>query len=397
MFNIPFIQVPFGYLLDWLYQFTTNYGVALILFSLILKVVLLPMNAKSKKSMLKMSRVAPMVKALEAKYGDDKAKYQQEVMKLYKEEGVSTFGGCLWSFLPLLILIPLYNVIREPLNYLMHMSAEQLEMAAKAVNDGLVAGVESTDNYYWQLITATNIEGIMEGFKSMNFSFLGIDLAVDPSFDFWNWTTHTWSQWGGFVLPILSGAFNIVSMLVSQKLNNSVITNEKGEKDENAAKNNKSMGAMMYVMPLISVWIGFSMPAAITVYWIAQSVFSTIFDSWLTVHYRKVYAKEDAERREKALAEQQKEAERERLRAERRAANPEGITANTSKKKMERKEREEQEAAKKRFEAEKKGIDPDAEEEASEEKSKNCPSGISGRPYARGRAYDPNRYSNNKE
>ena len=363
---MDFIQVPFGWLLNWLYEFTTNYGVALILFSLVLKVVLLPMNMKSKKSMLKMSRIAPMVKALEAQYGDDKAKYQQEVMKLYKEEGVSTFGGCLWSLLPLFILLPLYTVIREPLQYMMGFDVAQVEQIKNHV-----AGVMDTTTYYWQYEAAAGIEGIVKdlpelaasGLKNMNFSFLGVDLGAIPEWKFWTWENHTWAMWGGMMLPLLSGALNVVSMVVSQKLNNSVITDSKGEKDADAAKNNKSMGAMMYVMPLISVFIGFGMPAAITVYWIAQSLFGTIFDSWLTVHYRKIYAAEDAQRREKALLEQQKEAERERLRAERRAANPDGITANTSKKKMERKEREEAEAAKKRFEAEKKGVDPDADEE----------------------------------
>ena len=128
-----FIKIPFGYLLDWLYIFTSNYGLALILFSLIVKLVLLPMNAKSKKSMLKMSRVAPMAKALEAKYADDKAKYQQEMMKLYKDEGVSTTGGCLWSFIPLLILLPLYHVIREPITYMMHIPAETAAEIVKVV------------------------------------------------------------------------------------------------------------------------------------------------------------------------------------------------------------------------------------------------------------------------
>lgn len=117
------IRVPFGYLLDWLYTFTNSYGLALILFSLIVKLVLLPMSVKSKKSMLKMSRLSPQVKALEAKYGDDKQKYQLAVQQMYKEEGVSMGGGCLWSFIPLLILLPLYNVIREPITYMMHNSA----------------------------------------------------------------------------------------------------------------------------------------------------------------------------------------------------------------------------------------------------------------------------------
>ena len=104
------IRVPFGYLLDWLYTFTNNYGLALILFSLIIKLVLLPMSVKSKKSMLKMSRLSPQVKALESKYGDDKQKYQLAVQQLYKEEGVSMGGGCLWSFIPLIILLPLYYI-----------------------------------------------------------------------------------------------------------------------------------------------------------------------------------------------------------------------------------------------------------------------------------------------
>ena len=90
---MEFIKVPFGYLLDWLYQFTTNYGLSLILFSLFVKLILLPANIKSKKNMLKMSRLAPIAKALEEKYGDDKVKYQQAVSQLYKEEGVSAGGG----------------------------------------------------------------------------------------------------------------------------------------------------------------------------------------------------------------------------------------------------------------------------------------------------------------
>ena len=114
------IRVPFGYLLDWLYVFSSNYGVALILFSLIVKLVLLPMSIKSKKSMLKMSRLAPLARSIEAKYGDDRQKAQMAVQQMYKEEGVSMGGGCLWSFIPLIILLPLYYVIREPITYMMH-------------------------------------------------------------------------------------------------------------------------------------------------------------------------------------------------------------------------------------------------------------------------------------
>ena len=125
------ITVPFGYLLDWLYQFTTNYGVALILFAIIVQVVLLPITAKSKRSMMKMSRLNPRMKEIQAKYAGDQQKQNEAMQALYKEEGVSMGGGCLWSFVPLLILIPLYSVVRQPIVYMLH---ETAETAAEIVN-----------------------------------------------------------------------------------------------------------------------------------------------------------------------------------------------------------------------------------------------------------------------
>ena len=194
------IRVPFGYLLEWLYQFTSNYGLALILFSLVVKLVLLPLSIKSKKSMLKMSRLAPLAKALEAKYGDDKQKYQQELMALYKQEGVSTTGGCLWSFIPLLILFPLYYVIREPLTYMLHNTRPVSEaIVAYIRNSGVDLG---KNTYYAQLAAAGHLGEFMGELKDvavtagaklreMNFSFLGVNLAEIPTAKFW-----TCEGWG---------------------------------------------------------------------------------------------------------------------------------------------------------------------------------------------------------
>ena len=109
------IKVPFGYLLDWMYQFTNNYGLALILFAILIKLILLPTAVKSKRSTMKMSRLTPQVQALQKRYADDQQKQNEAIQALYKEEGVSMGGGCLWSFVPLLILIPLFTVIREPI------------------------------------------------------------------------------------------------------------------------------------------------------------------------------------------------------------------------------------------------------------------------------------------
>ena len=355
------VRVPFGYLLDWLDRFANNYGVALILFSLIVKLVLLPMSIKGKKSMLKMSRLAPMAKALEEKYGDDKQKYQVALSQLYKDEGVSMGGGCLWSFIPLLILFPLYYVIREPITYMMHNSRS---IAAAVVAYIQASGAELGGNAYYAQLSAAGHLGefldelkalpILEGAKlrEISFSFIGIDLASIPTFQFWKWENPTWSQIGLFLIPLFSGGFQMLSMFISQKMNNKVATNADGEQDEAAAKTaNQTNTTMMLMMPLMSLWIGYSMPAAISIYWIAQAVFGAIQDYFLTVHFRKVYDEEDAIRQELAAKRRAEEDEKERQRALRREQNPDGITDNISKKKLKQQEKEAAAAAAREYDS----------------------------------------------
>ena len=386
------IRVPFGYLLDWLYVFSSNYGVALILFSLIVKLVLLPMSIKSKKSMLKMSRLAPLARSIEAKYGDDRQKAQMAVQQMYKEEGVSMGGGCLWSFIPLLILFPLYYVIREPITYMLHNS--------RSVSAAIVAFIQASgvdlgkNTYYAQLAAAGHLGEFAEAIKSVtvmagaklqdiDFSFLGVDLASIPSFRFWQ--CEGWSEIGLFLIPVASGALQMLSMFISQKMNNQVATNADGEVDKNAAQvANQTNASMMIMMPLMSLWIGFSMPAAISIYWIAQAVFGTVQDVVLTKHYRKVYDEEDAVKQEIAAKRRAEEAEKERQRALRREQNPDGITDNVSKKKIRQQEKEAAEKAAKAYEARKNPV--------QESEEKKPLSGDPERPYSRGRAYDPAHY-----
>ena len=392
------IRVPFGYLLDWLYTFTTNYGLALILFSLIVKLVLLPMGIKSKKSMLKMSRVAPLANALKEKYADDQQKYQQAVMELYKEEGVSTTGGCLWSFIPLLILLPLYYVIREPLTYMLHNS--------RSVSAAIVAYIRESgvnlgsNSYYAQLAAASHVGEFAEELKAltvtagaklreMNFSFLGVDLAAIPTFRFWE--AEGWGEIGLFLIPIISAGSQLLSMLINQKMNNKVATNADGEQDDAAAKaSNQTNTTMMLMFPLMSLWIGYSMPAAMSIYWIAQAVLGTVQDYFLTLHFRKVYDAEDAERQARAAERRLAEIEKEKQRQLRREQNPDGITDNVSKKKLRQQEKEAAEKAAKEYEARKNPA-------AAEEEENKPLSGDPERPFCRGRAYQPNRYARRGE
>ncbi len=387
---LDIIRIPFGYVLEYLNLFCNNYGLALILFSLVVKLILLPASAKSKKSIMKTSRLQPLVKQIEIACGGDKQKYQAEVQKLYKEEGVSMFGGCLWSLLPLLFLIPLFTVIREPLTYLLHLDAEKVEAVKKVVAAAQNVEIDKL-SYYWQYTAASNIElygqGIVEGVKSLNFSFLGIDLGQTPTWQVW--TLSGWSQIGGALVPILSGAVNYVSMWLSTKLNSSVITDGNGQIDEAAVANSQKNNKMMLVMmPVLSIIFGYMYPLGLSIYWLGQGVFGMIQDAVLTVHYRKIYDAEDKERQERAAKRAAEEAEKERIRAARRAANPDGIVENTSKKKQQLREKQERDAAAKEYEARR--------SPASDAATGNA-GGEENRPYARGRAYDPSRYENNEE
>ncbi len=389
------IKNAFGYVLEWFYTFSGNYGVALILFSLAVKLILLPASAKGKKSMMKTTRLQPKMKQLELAYGDDKAGYQQAVQELYREEGVSPMGGCLWSFLPLLIIIPLYKVIQQPLDYVLHLDADVIALLKEAFAEETGKAVSDL-GYYWQFSVASNLEhygvGIdaLQGIQSLKLSMLGIDLGQTPTWQIWTMTS--WSQFGGALLPLISGALNYLSMFISQKMNNTIISNDKGEHDTATAQANGLKG-MQLTMPLMSVVFGFMFPVGISVYWVAQSVLGIVQDVVLTQHYRKVYDAEDALKRDNAAKLAAEEAEKERIRAAKRAANPNGIVENTSKKKQQLREKQDRDAAAKSFENKKRSeLGLPVEEETDE-----YPGGEPGRPYARGRAYSAEHYGKNKE
>ena len=398
------ITVPFGYLLSWLYQLTNNYGVALIIFAIVVKFILYPITAKSKQSSMKMSRLTPRLREIQEKYANDQAKQNEAMQALYKEEGVSMGGGCLWGLIPLFILIPLFTVIRQPIVYMLHEDLTIAEQIISVIKE-LAPTSFSSNNYYDQVVAAQLIPQYAEAIKAaipaisdatlegVNFAFLGINMGAIPQFNIFAWEVYNWSTIGAFLIPLLSAGSQVLSMKVSMSMNNSVVTDEKGIQDKEAAQESqatKSGNMMMWMMPLMSLWIGFTVPSALSLYWFIQGIISLFMDIYLTRKYRKIYDAEDAIRLQKALEQERLEAEKERLRAERRAANPDGITENTSKKKLQQMQQREAEAARaaaaKEYAA-KKGI-------VEEETEENVLSGIPSRPYCKGRAYDPNRYSN---
>ena len=403
------ITVPFGWLLGQLYALTDNYGIAMIIFALVVQTVMLPMRAKSKKSSMKLSRVQPLIQDIQARYTDP-VKQNEMMRKLYQEEGVSMGGSCLWSLVPILIIFPLLRIIREPMTYILGASPEEIATIIEVVkaNAGDLFS-SARGGFYDQVIAAGAITdcavqikeaiptidpSILEG---INFEFLGINLGLIPSWRFWTWDVMNWGTVGAALIPVLSTGSQLVQTLVMQKMNNSVVTDKNGIHDAETAKKsqqNQSMNTMLWIMPFMTLMIGYSVAAGLSLYWFVGGLYTMISDVIMTKKFRVLYDAEDAERLQRHMALMEIEEEKERIRAERRAANPDGITANTSKKKLQKQQRDEEAAAKAaaaREYAAKKGVSLEEAERAT------CMSGIPSRPYCKGRNYDPYRYDSTEE
>lgn len=358
------LMTPFSWLLKNLCILFDSYGIALIVFTLVVKIILFPLSLKGKKSMIKTTMVSNQVKEIQQRCGNDRERYNRELQKFYEENNISPMGGCGWSLIPLAILMPLYAIIRRPLKYLMGLTDAGTTAVAKALGvDGFVAGSGFGELTLAAQMNAGNLSSAQQavtaaglsagGMFVINFNFLGLDLAQIPTLKFWEGGI-SWGSVGLFLLPIISAGLSLVSMMVTQRTN---------QMNANQDNQNSTMRSMMITSPLISLWIGFTMPAGLCVYWIANSLFMMVQEIICGKILKKDY--EAAQREMEAMALKAKEAEKERRRqaAQRKA---EAIASGKAKKGQYKEKKE-------------KGLDISASREGM-------------RAYARGRAYDPNRY-----
>ena len=384
------IAKPFGLLLMFLYDTLQNYGVSILFFALVIKIILLPFQMKSKRGMMKQQRLQPKIAELQKKHGTNKQKINEEMAKLYKEEGVNPASGCLWGFLPLPIMLALFQVIRQPLTIMMGVAADLLAEGGAILDKLTSMGFTSTvRDYYVQISQSQFISNhfdqfsaFSENLRKINFNFLGLDLGLVPQWNFlWNADLELYSTWlAGFALfliPILSGGVQFLASTINKKMN-PVATPEGGG----------SMQMMLMLMPLFSIYIAFITPAALGFYWTVSTVFQVVQDIILTKVYTKKIEAEEAVKNE---ARKIKEAEIEAKRIETERKKADGLAErnqNTSKRKIQKTDKQEQ--LEKASEWQKKN--------ASEIKdNKNEPSRVDNRRYARGRAYDPNRYDGSAE
>ena len=294
------ICIPFAALLRLFYNLTGSYGVSLILFTLVIKLILLPFQMKSKKSMMRMSRFQPMIKEIQTryknnqvkmqeiqkKYANNQLKMQEEMQKFYQEEGFNPMSGCLWSFLPLPILMALYYIIREPIVYFMNFGGKDAGLAVVNAARSLIegAGIEIVASPGYEQIAISNIinsqfpDFIAEhpGWVNIDYHFLGIDLIQTPWSAVSSLSTGiTLAAVGLILIPIISGVFSFLLSKVSMS------------QSAQTAAANGSTKMMMWMMPLMSIYIAFIVPAALGVYWAAQSAFSIIQEMVLGKFYTK--------------------------------------------------------------------------------------------------------------
>ena len=368
------ICIPFAWLVRLFYNLTGSYGMAIILFTIVIKLLMLPFQLKSKKSMMRMNRMNGKIQEIQKKYANNQAKMGEEMQKLYAEEGVSPMSGCLWSFLPLPILLALYSIMRQPITHLMMISKDT---AAGLVEKAAAAGVDITNiatikdgvtqfTAYGQInlvkaITSQAPEVVdgLDKWIHLDFSFIGLDLAATPTSVFGSFS-FSWAVISLILIPILAGGFQLLMSIYTMRT------------QPQQGANGASMKGMMYMMPLMSVYIAFIMPAALGIYWIAQSVFSLIQEVIMTKFFNKKLEEEENARYEA------RQADRQRRQEEAKRLQEEQKKQAAQKQTLKQKQKAAQ-AAK-------------AAKAAKAGRSTTEAGRVGDRPYARGRSYKADRY-----
>ncbi len=302
-----------GWILQFFYRLVGNYGVAIILFTIFIKLLLLPLDLKQKKSMAKTQKLQPLLNAVQQKYANDKEKLSQETMKLYQKYGINPMSGCLPMLIQLPIIFSLFYVIRQPLMYMMGVGFDEAWRVGEAYNEWAVAhpdlALKAKDGTAMILtyaknnstlaaneiqvarIIADNPEILKSSFltpelvnklSNINFDFLWMDLSQTP-----NWR-KIFAMLGGVMptlsdallwfIPILSGASAWLSSYLmkpkqpKEEKHRVLAENEKPK--ENASAD--TMNSMSMMMPFMSVFFAFTLPAGVGLYWIVSNLIQIV-------------------------------------------------------------------------------------------------------------------------
>lgn len=279
----------FGYLLNFIYNFVNNYGLAMIIFTLVIKLVMLPLSIKQQKMLKKSTKLQEKMKILQFKYKNDPEKLNQEMMNLYKEEKMNPFSGCFSTIVQFILLISIFYMVRSPLTYMKKVDTETVNTYVQQLKD---SGKEVSAAY-------PEIDIIREiGFLkeqnpddselknlSFNMNFLGLDLSKIPQQNLGDWTVY--------IIP----ALYILSSFISIRMTTNMQKKQKEKESpiiditENAKKEDKQMvkveetpaeeeydamaqtnKMMSWMMPIMSVSISLVAPLGLALYWLVNNI-----------------------------------------------------------------------------------------------------------------------------
>ncbi|MBQ7491293.1 MAG: membrane protein insertase YidC [Clostridia bacterium] len=274
-FLYKIFSTPFGYAMRYIYQFVGSYALAIFLFALLVKVLTLPLQMKSKRAMMSVQRINPKIQQIQKTYGRDQRRMNEELQKLYEKEGVSPMSGCGTQLIIIPIMIGLYGVVIQPLTYFMQLTAAQItEIAARLGYEmngftsqiGLAGLIH--DNF-------DKVADVSSRLLKVDFHLGAIDLTQTANF---RQPSLLW------IIPLLSGLTALLLSLMQQKLNRNQMG---GEQAQSAGK------TMLLLMPLMSLWFSFMLPNALGIYWIANNILTAVQELFLSKWAKKQAEKEN--------------------------------------------------------------------------------------------------------
>lgn len=266
----------FGYLLDIINQFVNNYGLAIILFTAIIKLIMLPLSIKQQRSMKKNVELQEKLKVIQFKYKNDPEKLNKETMDLYKQEKMSPFSGCFSAIIQFILLISIFYMVRFPLTYMEKVDKTQIDTYTQQMKD---AGMDVSQAYS-EIDIIREIDFLRENNPedetlkniNINMNFLGLDLSKIPQQNLADWTVY--------IIPILYILSTFVSMRLTTSMQNTnkdkkELTDgenketERNEMEDAMAQSNKMMS---WMMPIMSVSISLVAPLGLALYWLVNNI-----------------------------------------------------------------------------------------------------------------------------
>lgn len=267
------ISSLFGYVLNFIYNLVHNYGLAIILFSILLKLILLPLSIKQQKTMKKTAKIQEKVKEIQDKYKNDQNKMNQEMMDLYKKEKLNPFSGCLTSIIQIILLFAMFGLVRNPLTYMKKIDNTTIENYKNEIRQEL--GENSISNNYPEISVVKYVNEYKEKTEDayINMEFLGLDLSSIPQ--------ENYGDFRVFIIPVLYVLTSMLSMKISTNA-----MNKKKDKEEVIEKENKEVKKeqeeldmtaqmsknMTWFMPIMAVSISLIAPLGLALYWLINNI-----------------------------------------------------------------------------------------------------------------------------